>query len=41
LCKHKVLDAWRAEPSVVDILSKKNVLVIARRSNNRARLVFE
>ncbi len=37
----KVLDAWKAEPSVVDIFKKKNVFVIARTSNNEARYEFE
>lgn len=37
----KVLDAWKAESSVVDLFKQKNVLVIARTSNNRARLAFE
>lgn len=37
----KVLDAWKAEPSVVDLFKEKNVLVIARTSNDKARLAFE
>ena len=37
----KVLDAWKAEPSVIEVFKQKNVLVIARTSNNRARLAFE
>ncbi len=37
----KVLEAWKAEQSVVDLFKKKNVLVIARTSNNQARLAFE
>ncbi len=37
----KVLDAWKAEPSVVDLFKKKNVLVIARTANTQARLAFE
>ncbi|WP_034062469.1 hypothetical protein [Lacinutrix jangbogonensis] len=37
----KVLDAWKAEPSVVDLFKKKNVLVIARTANNSARFAFE
>ena len=37
----KVLDAWKAEPSVVDIFKQKNVLVIARTENTQARLAFE
>ena len=37
----KVLDAWKAEPSVVDLFKEKNVLVIARTANNQARLAFE
>lgn len=37
----KVLDAWKAEPSVVDLFKKKNVLVIARTANDYARYAFE
>ncbi len=37
----KVLDAWKANDSVVDIFKTKNVLVIARTANNEARYVFE
>ena len=37
----KVLDAWKAEPSIVDLFKQKNVLVIARTANNQARLAFE
>lgn len=37
----KVVDAWKAEPSVVDLFKQKNVLVIARTANNQARLAFE
>ncbi|MFT5848673.1 MAG: hypothetical protein ACJARX_001201 [Psychroserpens sp.] len=37
----KVLDAWKAEPSVVELFKEKKVLVIARTSNDRARLAFE
>ncbi len=37
----KVLDSWKAEPSVVELFKKKNVLVIARTSNNDARFAFE
>lgn len=37
----KVLDAWKAEPSVVDLFKKKNVLVIARTANDNARYAFE
>ncbi|WP_296317005.1 hypothetical protein [Winogradskyella sp. UBA3174] len=37
----KVQDAWKAEPSVVEIFKQKNVLVIARTSDNPARLAFE
>ncbi|MDN3723545.1 hypothetical protein QRD02_04065 [Aequorivita sp. SDUM287046] len=35
------MDSWKAEPSVVDLFKKKNVLVIARTSNNDARFAFE
>jgi plasmid stabilization system protein ParE len=37
----KVLDAWKAESSVVDLFKQKNVLVIARTENTQARLAFE
>ena len=37
----KVVDAWKAEPSVVNLFKQKNVLVIARTENNQARLAFE
>jgi len=37
----KIIDAWKAEPSVVDLFKKKNVLVIARTANTHARLAFE
>ena len=37
----KVLDAWKAESSIVDLFKQKNVLVIARTANNQARLAFE
>jgi hypothetical protein len=37
----KVLDAWKAEKSVVDIFKTKNILVIARTANNQARIAFE
>ena len=37
----KVLDAWKAEESVVDIFKTKNILVIARTANNQARIAFE
>jgi hypothetical protein len=37
----KVVDAWKAEPSVIDLFKTKNVLVIARTANNQARLAFE
>ena len=37
----KVIDAWKAEQSVVDLFKEKNVLVIARTSNNPARYAFE
>jgi hypothetical protein len=35
------MDAWKAEPSVVDLFKEKNVLVIARTADNQARLAFE
>lgn len=37
----KVLDAWKAEESVVDLFKTKNILVIARTANNQARIAFE
>ena len=37
----KVLDSWKAEPSIVDLFKQKNVIVIARTANNQARLAFE
>ncbi len=37
----KVLDAWKAEKSVVDTFKSKNILVIARTANNQARIAFE
>ncbi len=37
----KVLDAWKAEESVVDLFKTKNILVIARTANNQARIEFE
>ena len=37
----KVLDAWKADPSVVDLFKKKSVLVIARAANDDARYAFE
>ena len=37
----KVLNAWRGEQEGIDKFKKKNVLVIARTSNNQARLAFE
>jgi len=37
----KVLSAWKAEENVVNKFKEKNVLVIARTSNNQARLAFE
>jgi len=37
----KVLDSWKADTSIVDLFKKKNVLVIARTSNNDARFAFE
>lgn len=37
----KVLDAWKAETSIVDTFKKKKVLVIARTANDNARYTFE
>ena len=37
----QVVDAWKAEPSVVELFKQKNVLVIARTANTQARLAFE
>jgi hypothetical protein len=37
----KVLSAWKAEQNVVEKFKAKNVLVIARTSNNQARIAFE
>lgn len=37
----KVLDSWKAEPSIIDIFKEKNVLVIARTSNTMSRNAFE
>jgi hypothetical protein len=37
----KVLDSWKAEPSIVDLFKTKNVLVIARTANDNARYTFE
>ncbi len=37
----KVLDSWKAEPSVVELFKKKKVLVIARAANDDARYAFE
>lgn len=37
----KILDSWKAEPSVVDVFKEKNVLVIARTANTDARNNFE
>lgn len=37
----KVINAWKAEDSVVDLFKKKKVLVIARTSDNQARVAFE
>lgn len=39
--KVKVLNAWKGEQESVEKFKKKNVLVIARTSNNQARLAFE
>lgn len=37
----KVIDSWKAEPSVVDLFKTKKVLVIARTANENARYSFE
>ena len=37
----KVVTAWKAEDSIVDLFKKKKVLVIARTSDNQARVAFE
>jgi hypothetical protein len=37
----KVLNAWKADKEVVDTFKEKNILVIARTSNNYARVAFE
>lgn len=37
----KVIDAWKAEPSIVDVFKQKKVLVIARTNNDLARYAFE
>jgi hypothetical protein len=37
----KVLDSWKAEPSIVDLFKTKKVLVIARAANDNARYTFE
>ena len=41
-CKStKVLTAWKAEQNVIDQFKTKSVLVIARTSDNQARVAFE
>ncbi|HUH28643.1 hypothetical protein [Gelidibacter sp.] len=37
----KILDSWKAEPSVVELFKTKKVLVIARTANDDARYAFE
>lgn len=37
----KVVNSWKAESDRVEAFKKKNVLVIARTSNNNARIAFE
>lgn len=37
----KVVNSWKADRERVDEFKKKNVLVIARTSNNNARIAFE
>ncbi|WP_033956143.1 hypothetical protein [Psychroserpens jangbogonensis] len=37
----KVLDSWKANDDVINKFKEKNVLVIARTSNNQARIAFE
>ncbi|WP_298534155.1 hypothetical protein [uncultured Algibacter sp.] len=37
----KVINAWKAEESVVDLFKEKKILVIARTSDNQARVAFE
>lgn len=37
----KVLDSWKAEPSVVELFKKKHVLVMARTADDAARYAFE
>lgn len=37
----KVVTAWKAEDSIVDLFKEKKILVIARTSDNQARVAFE
>jgi hypothetical protein len=37
----KVITAWKAEESVIELFKQKKVLVIARTSDNQARVAFE
>ncbi|WP_194765989.1 hypothetical protein [Tamlana sp. I1] len=41
-CKSaKVINAWKAQESIVDLFKTKNVLVIARTANKQGRIAFE
>ncbi|GGZ91682.1 hypothetical protein [Algibacter mikhailovii] len=37
----KVVTAWKAEDSIVDLFKEKKILVIARTTDNQARVAFE
>lgn len=37
----KVINAWKAEKSAVDLFKEKKILVIARTADNQARVAFE
>ena len=37
----KVVNSWKADKTKVDDFKKRNILVIARANNNRARIAFE
>jgi len=37
----KVVTAWKAEDSIVELFKKKKILVIARTTDNQARVAFE
>lgn len=37
----KVLNSWKAEKPVIDDFKQKNILVIARTADNKARIAFE